>query len=210
MTNQSLDFYKETLELFLEDFKRYQNGNTQIKRNLQQRIPLIANIILIVHGGGNLKLKFNKDPFNFRMALGYYLTGSLSMEDRRFVGSNIELTINEAIGNIINDTIPNSEIIPILPLKDEELRRRCLHLLDESHPLDTVIRESTVILEHRLRGKLSHEKLSEIIPLASDQIGENLITKLLSPNDAKIVISENKAERNAFFKMMLGVAAPAL
>jgi hypothetical protein len=64
-----------------------------------------------------------------------------------------------------------------------------------------------VVLEHRLRGKISHEKLSEIIPSSADQIGESLANKLLSPARPVIVVSDDKLERTAFLKMVQGVFA---
>ncbi len=37
-----------------------------------------------------------------------------------------------------------------------------------------VIRESTLILEERLRSAVPYDKICELIPMSKDQIGENL------------------------------------
>ncbi len=215
MKKDTLDTYKSELESFLKDYEEYvelRGGYAGAKRedlrkSLQRKSSLIWVIISAVHGGISLTLK-SKAVLSFEQALHQSLTDAIQDQDSRsFVESHIVLVLNKAIGNIDNNTIPTQEISPILPIMDEELKKRCLHLLSGSHPLDTVIRESTVILEDRLRGKFSHEKLSEIIPSSVDQMGETLVNKLLSPNDPKIVISKDKAERIAFYKMMIGIVA---
>jgi hypothetical protein len=214
MKKETLDIYKSELESFLKDYEEYVElrgyadaKREDLRKSLQRESSLIRVIISAVHGGLSLTLR-SKVVLIFEQALSQSLTDAIQDEDSRdFIESHIVLVLNQAIGNIVNNTIPTQEISPILPIMDEELKKRCLYLLNSSQPLDTVLRESTVILEDRLRGKFSHEKLSEIIPSSVDQMGETLVNKLLSPNDPKIVISKDKAERIAFYKMMIGIVA---
>ncbi|MFC2060743.1 TIGR02391 family protein [Chloroflexota bacterium] len=207
MANNTLGEYKESLELFLKNYKTFINRNYyhsgELTTELQRRIPLISGIVHTVHGGGSLKIE--SKTINFRQALGYSLSGNISGDQRRFMENEIELTLNEAIGNIINGTIPHREIEPLLPIKNDTLEERCSDLLNAPGNFDRVIREATLILEDKLRTSVPHEKLCELIPLAKEQVGEPLANKLLSPNNPVIVVSDKHQERIAFHKMVVGI-----
>lgn len=210
MNKMTLEGYKSHLESFLKDYGEFKSSGyysktEQLRTRLQRAIPLVSQIVDAVHGGHSLNIE--SKTITFRQALAYSLTGNIPDEHQKFLESNIELTLNEAIGNIVNGTIPTREIQPVLPIMNEDLRKRCMDLLNAPGSFDRVIREATVVLEHRLRAKISHERLSEVIPSSAEQIGESLANKLLSPSNPVIVVSEDKLERVAFLKMIQGVFA---
>jgi hypothetical protein len=211
MDNADLKKYRKILEEFLEDYSQFVDSRrTYIRRDtktkLQRNINLVSDIVNNVHGGFSFKLVFST-PKSFHQALVISLSNTLSYEDYSQIDPIIICTLNEAIGNIVNGTIPAKEIAPILPILDEDLRKRCMDLLNAPGSFDRVIREATVVLEDRLRGKIPHEKLSEIIPNSVEQIGDALAGKLLSPSNPVIVVSKEKREREAFLKMVQGIFA---
>jgi len=90
---------------------------------------------------------------------------------------------------------PPKEPIPILVIKDAELKSRCSDLLSAPGAYDRVIREATTILENRIRNKCPHETLARLIPSAADQTSDNLIHKLFSPDNLVLSISSDKHKR---------------
>ncbi len=115
--------------------------------------------------------------------------------------------MNKAIGTIEAGLWPPKELAPVLVIKDDELRSRCSDLLKAPGNYDRVIREATTVLENRLRNKPPHELLARLIPNAADQIGDNLVNNLLSPNNPVLVISSEKQKQLAFYRIMLGVVS---
>ena len=72
---------------------------------------------------------------------------------------------------------------------------------------DRVIREATVVLEHRMRNKVPHEVLARLIPNSADQTGENLVNRLFSPDEPQLVFSSDRSRRIAFHRMLLGIVS---
>lgn len=210
MNKTKLNEYKKILEEFLSEYAIYTTraytGQDNRRTKLQRKLQLISNIVSLVHGGCSLKLS-NSTTLNFYTALSYSLTDNLSGEQRDFVESNIKCTLNEAIGNIVNNTIPTRKIKPVLPIIDEELRKRCLDLLNTPGKFDTSVREATLILESRLRNSIPQEKLAELIQKSANLTFENLVNTLLSPSSPVLLISTDQRERAAFQKIMLGVGS---
>lgn len=206
-----LDEYRGVLELFLDHYEKYISRGAHVYRSddlrtiMQRNLTLVSKIVASIRGGGSLVLD-KSNTINFRQAISYSLTDNLG-DSCNFVESNVVAILNESIGNIINDTIPSGEIKPIIPIRDELLKERCSDILNAPGNLDRVIRESTLILEERLRQSVPYEKLIELIPLSKDQVGEPLANKLLSPHNPIIVISEKLPERIAFHKMVIGIIA---
>ncbi|MDD4874335.1 MAG: TIGR02391 family protein [Dehalococcoidales bacterium] len=112
---------------------------------------------------------------------------------------------NRALGAVESGLWSPQEPTPVLVIKDDELRSRCSDLLCAPGNYDRVIREATTVLENRLRNKPPHELLVQLIPNAADQIGDNLVNKLLSPNNPILAISSDKQKRIAFHQIMLGI-----
>lgn len=123
------------------------------------------------------------------------------------VSAHVDRVLSEAIGHIDNGIFPKKSIKPVLPIKDQTLSKRCSDILNSPGNFDRVIREATLILEDKLRSSVPHEKLCDLIPLAKNQVGEPLATKLLSPDNPVIVVSENKQERTAFLKIVIGIVS---
>jgi len=204
--------YKVNLEKYLNDFEIFINRDhylTEVvmpaKKRLQRDTILIANIVNQVHGGGGMTI--NNTKINFRQAIDYTLTGTISEGHEKFAKSHILLTLNQAIGNIVNGTIPSKIIEPILPIKDEELKNRCLELLSKPGHFDTAVREATLVLEARLKNSVPNETLAVLIPSTVNINFENLVNNLLAPSNPVLVISSDPKERVAFHKIMLGVGA---
>jgi len=64
---------------------------------------------------------------------------------------------------------------------DEELKKRCLDLLNAPGKFDTSVREATLILENRLRNSIPQEKLAQLIPKSAHLTFENLVNTGLHP-----------------------------
>jgi hypothetical protein len=204
-----LDEYQKILEIFLSEYEHYINrnnyGRDAARTKLQRQSTLISRIVSSVHVGCALTLS-DKDTIHFHQALSYSLTDTVDDSHTRiFIESNVTSVLNEAIGNIQNNTIPDKEIKPVIPIKDEVLKKRCSDLLNAPGNYDRVIREATLVLEERLRTSIPYEKLCEIIPLSKEQVGEPLANKLLAPNNPILVVSDKLPERIAFHKMMIGI-----
>ncbi len=184
MDKRKLNEYRNTLEEFLSEYEIYATrgytGQDKRRTKLQRNLKLVSNIVSLVHGGCSLRLS-NSTTINFYTALSYSLTDNLSGEQLNFVESNIQCTLNEAIGNIVNNTIPTKQIKPVLPIMDEELKKRCLDLLNAPGKFDTSVREATLILENRLRNSIPQEKLAQLIPKSAHLTFENLVNTGLHP-----------------------------
>ncbi len=213
MSEINLANYKKSLEEFLHDYKNYIDsyylsdyGREDLKTKLQRQSKHVSQIINVVHGGCSLKLS-KTDSINFYQALAYILTNNVTDKTRHFLESNVEATLNEAIGNIENNTIPLKNTIPALPIKDSVLKKRCLDLLSAPGSFDRVINQATLVLEDRLRSRIPYEKFCELVPEAKNHIGVNLAHKLLAPPNPLIVVSNKPEERSAFHEIIVGVIA---
>jgi hypothetical protein len=209
MDKKTLSEYKNQLQSFLNDYTDFTSGNYYNREErltrLQRAVPLVCDIVYAVHGGGSVKIAETTLPF--RTALGYSLTYNLPKDYQKPVERDIILTLNEAIGNIDHNTIPKREIQPALPIRDTQLRNRCIDLLSASGSFDRVINQATQVLEERLRNSVPYERLCDLIPNAKEHIGESLANKLLSPTNPIIVVSDKPQERIAFYKMVVGIIA---
>lgn len=215
MTEVDLENYKGTLEEFLKTYIAYtdyisdrypSSWSNGLRTWLQRRTTLVDQIIGQVHDEAEYIDKNGR--FDFYETLTYTLgEGANKKEDWNDAKAHIIRIINEGIGNIENNTVPSKEIEPVIPIKDEGLRKRCSDLLKAPGSFDRVINQATQVLEARLRDSLPYEKLCEVIPEARDHVGEPLANKLLSPNKPVIVISDKQIERAAFHKMVVGIIA---
>jgi hypothetical protein len=198
MTEVDLENYKQTLATFLEEYTKYTHSagissiamRAELRTRLQRKITLVNRIIDQVHGGAVYTM--GNKTISFHETLGFTLTKGAS--ENQFWDNAKEYVIR-----IINE--------PVLPIKDETLRKRCLDLLQAPRNFDRVINQATQVLEARLRDSVSYEKLCEVIPEAKEHIGEPLANKLLSPNKPVIVISDKQTERAAFHKIVVGIIA---
>lgn len=94
---------------------------------------------------------------------------------------------------------------PVLVIHDDQLRERCLDLLNAPGSYDRVIREATTVLEDRIRNRPPSEVLARLIPNSADQSGENLINRLFSPDNPVLEFSSDRNKQIAFHKILLGV-----
>lgn len=83
-------------------------------------------------------------------------------------------------------------------LSDEELKRRCGDLLTARGSFDRVIREATTVLDDRLK-KLAQIKV-KINP-------DELVSRVLHPSRAILVVSEHTDEQDGFFNIAKGLMA---
>lgn len=213
MTEVDLETYKKTLGTFLEDYTRYTDNfgdysaaKSERRTSLQRKSVLVSRIIDQVHHPAGYMMRDR--VISFHETLGFTLMKDA--HEYEFWGNATEYVIriiNEAIGSIENNTVLSEEIEPVLLIKDEALRKRCLDLLEAPGNFDRVINQATQVLEARLRDSLSYEKLCEVIPETREHIGEPLANKLLSPSKPVIVISDKQIERAAFHKMVVGIIA---
>ncbi|MFH1382576.1 MAG: TIGR02391 family protein [Chloroflexota bacterium] len=216
MEKARLKEYKGILESFLSDYETYVASYvnyredytcSDLRKILQRQLRLVVDIVAAVHGGCSLRLS-DAATLNFEQALSCVLTTNFSSDkSRHFIELNVSGVLNGAIGNIVNNTIPTLQIIPVIPIKDVDLQKRCLDLLDASGNFDRVINQATQVLEERLRMRLPFEKLCQIIPETKNQIGEALAHKLLAPPNPVIIISGKPEECSAFHKMVVGIIA---
>lgn len=215
MSEGDLADYKATLEEFLQKYIEYTDyishyyasrKSEDMRTWLQRKTTLVDRVISKVHDEAEYTNKYGTS--NFYETLTYTLgEGANKEEDWDDVKGHIVRIMNEGIGNIENNTLPSKEIEPVIPIKDETLRKRCSDLLKAPGSFDRVINQATQVLEARLRDSLPYEKLCEVIPEAREHVGEPLANKLLSPNKPVIVISDKQIERAAFHKMVVGVIA---
>jgi len=212
MKEVDLANYKGTLEEFLEKYVDYTDrlgdyhGLEGLRTWLQRRTNLVDLIINRVHYEPEYTIRGK--TFTFYSVLAATLEeGANEKEHWKDIKAHVIRIINEGIGNIENNTIILKEIEPVLVIRDQTLRRRCLDLLKAPGNFDRVINQATQVLEARLRDSMSYEKLCEVIPEAKEHIGEPLANKLLSPNKPVIVISDKQIERAAFHKMVVGIIA---
>lgn len=215
-----VDHVKHVLQSFLGLFNEYSDeifGTHQedrldnLRGQLQRMEAEVTRYLLQIVGDGVIVT----GSFGIRQQIAHrdLLTTAL-------MGGNNELALNfgdyddcvtsllnRALGRIDAGLWPPIEPEPTLVIRDVTLRQRCFDLLRAPGNFDRVIREATVILEDRIRSKVSHVTLARLIPQSADQSGEKLINKLLSPNTPVIVFSGDKDARVAFHKMLLGINA---
>ncbi len=209
---------KDSLKSFLDTFNAYSDeifGESRrdhlddLRTKLQRQEPLITKHILDIIEDRIFRLG----------SFGYSQTVSLrDLLPSALMGGNNELPHNfydykapvtsvltRALGMIESGLWPSKEPKPILIIRDEEMKDRCSDLLSAPGAYDRVIREATTVLEDRIRNKPSYETLSRLIPNSADQRGENLVNKLFNPDNPILVISSEKDQRVAFYKVLVGI-----
>ena len=220
MAEINLNDYKQTLSEFLEEYTKYTNSlpltsvfssvkranRARLRTRLQQKTTLITSIVDQVHAVTAYTIGERSNSFH--ETLGFTLErGSSANQFWEGAKEYVIRIINETIGSIDNSIIPSKEIEPILPIKDEILKTRCLDLLQAPGNFDRVINQATQVLEARLRDSLPYKELCELIPESKEHVGEHLANKLLSPSKPVIVISDKQTERVAFHKIVVGIIA---
>lgn len=211
---EELSNYKNNLVSFRDTYQQYigsanrsyGTSSDRLRTQLHEKVPLVTNIVAIVHGGGQYFQ--DKEEHSFYATLAYALNESVIM-NRNWpqITAHVDGIISEAIGRIDSGIFPRKKIHPILSIKDHQLSKRCLDILNAPGSFDRVINQATQVLEDRLRSRLPFEKLCEIIPEAKNQIGENLAHKLLASPNPAIVVSDKPEECTAFHRMVVGIIA---
>ncbi|MCJ7515589.1 MAG: TIGR02391 family protein [Dehalococcoidia bacterium] len=208
---------KNTLESFLKLFNEYADevfGERKSDRldnyrtKLQKLEPQVTGLVLEIVGDGIVSTGGSiSQAISHKDLLLTALMGGNNEMKHNFYNANAPVTalLNKALGTIQAGIWPPKEPKPILTINDGELRSRCLDLLSAPTAYDRVIREATTILEDRIRRKPSHAILARLIPQANDQTGENLVNKLLSPENPVLVVSSERQKQAAFHRIMLGV-----
>ncbi len=125
---------------------------------------------------------------------------SLSGQDgrRTIVTSPV---VSRGVSGGTSTLIASSRFFDLLEIiQDDELRDRCADLIKRPRNHDRVFREATTILEHRIRT------LGGITRKMNPQ---DLIGKVVSPDLARaiLVVSEDSAEQEGFFKICSGIEA---
>jgi len=173
---------------------------TQIE--LQEQEPRITNYILNILGEANFAygLSLNRQLLSRRDLL----TNAL-LDNRGRLDELVLSDLNRAIGKIEDGLWVPSSQNPILIIKNDQLRDRCLDLLSASGNYDRVITEATKVLEVRIREKCPLGLLDQIIPIQNDRYGVQLIQKLFKPSTPVLCFSDVQSKRVALFHMLLGV-----
>jgi len=209
---------KAFLESFLDIFNKYsaeifgdreRNKLDDMRRQLQRLEPRITSYLIQINGDGVVVL----GSFGVRQQIAHRdliitaLLGGNNELAHNFADYDDCVTsyINRALGRIDSGLWPSTEPPPILVVNDKELKDRCSDLLESPGKFDRVVREATLILEDRLRKRVSHERLTALIPESAKQTADNLVNSLLSPTSPVLSISTDQKERAAFHKIMLGV-----
>lgn len=210
---------KKTLESFLKLFDEYKdeiiserpqrNRLDELRKELQIKEPQITRHILNILGNGSIVIRSygSQATIPYADLLATALMGG-NNELRHNFGdfhAPVTSTLTRAVGKIEAGLWPPKEAKPILIINDKELRDRCSDLLSAPNNYDRVIREATTILEDRIRNKCPHDVLSRLIPQSADQSGEILVNKMFSPDNPILSISNEKRNRAAFHKILIGV-----
>ena len=210
---------KGDLIAFLEIFNEYageirREGSRrdrldELRTQLQRKAPQITNYILDILGNSTVSVGSSGDRVTLhnRDLLATALLGGNNELPHNFRDYNTPVTsmLNRASGTIEAGLWPLKGTKPILIIKDSELRDRCSDLLSAPGNYDRVIREATTVLENRIRSKCPHDVLTRLIPHSVDQTGENLVNKLLGPDNPVLSISNDNLKRKALHRMMLGI-----
>lgn len=212
---------KKLLQEFQELFADYsssilENGSREdradLRLRLQQKEPVVSKLVLDIRGdsihtfGGGYVPRFNVAA---RDVIRSALLGGNNAMPHNFVDSKavVEALLNEAIGTVDAGLWPQKKPSPILVINDVQLKERCLDLLNAPNHYDRVVREATTILEDRIRAKVGHERLAQLIPNSGDQAGENLVNRVFSPDKPVLEYSSEKLRRIQFHRMLLGVVS---
>jgi hypothetical protein len=173
--------------------------------------PRVTHYLLQINGDGSISIGSSvvMPQVAYHDLLASAILGGNNELPHNFRGFADAVTslLNRALGRIDAGLWPPTIPPPILAINDPVLRQRCSDLLQAPGEFDRVVREATLILEERLRNKVSHERLSTLIPDSAKQTAENLTNTLLSPRTPILSISTDEHERARFQRIMLGVFA---
>ncbi len=210
----------ELLSSFLEVFTQYsdeifgerdQGKLDDLRTKLQRMEPEVTRYLIEIIGDGITVITSIGRAANIehRKLIPSALLGGNNEMGHNFYGYKGPVIglLNRALGAIETELWPPKEVNPVLIIHDEELKTRCSDLLLAPGAYDRVIREATTVLENRIRTKVTHEVLSDLIPSAKEQSGENLVNKVFSPNNPILSISDDKDKRVAFYKVLIGIFA---
>jgi len=188
--------------------KRQQDRLNNLRTQLQKQERLVTKLIVDILGDSVIVYgSFIRYQIFTRDMLTVALIGGNNEDPINFseFDSMVTSKLNTAIGTIEAGLWPPKEPKPILIIKDDDLRNRCSDLLSASGNYDRVIREATIVLEDRIRGKCPHDRLTMLIPQSADQTGSKLVNTLFSPKRPVLVISADLKIRIGFHQMLLGV-----
>ena len=178
------------------------------RSRLRRRGPLITTIVIEVVGVTHFRMS-GMGNVSSRELISSALLGGNNDLVHNFVDFENKVTsmLERAIGTLESGLWPPEKSTPVLGIHDSELKERCEDLLSAPGNYDRVIREATTVLEDRIRSRCPFEVLAKLIPNSADQIGENLINKLFSPNRPDLSVSSDKLNRTATFKILIGIVS---
>ncbi len=206
--------YQEKLESFLKLFRHYAKGVFGSRRQdhldklrvkLQRIEPPVTAILLEVLGNGSFDVGYSRPILRSDLLPSALLGGNNEMP-HNFGDFEAAVTssMEKAIGTLEAGLWTPNEPTPVLVINDNELRSRCADLLAAPGNYDRVIREATVVVEDRIRRKVPHEVLAQLLPNAADQTAENLVNRLFSPGKPVLVFSSDKVKQAALHRILLG------
>lgn len=206
---------KKALEEYLELFREYHSAvfsgppskkSGELQSHLRRNEPKIKGIIIEVLGNSTLErtLMGRRSTIS---ANDLITTALMTIENLRDFHQPVITSLERAIGTLEAGLWTPMPAEPALVILDDDLRNRCLPLLEAGQNYDTVIREATTILEDRIRSRPPHSVLTREIPHSADQSGDTLINKLCNPEDPVLSVSSDRNRRIAFRNMLIGVTS---
>ena len=206
---------KQALENYLTMFKEYYEAIFDkssgadwktLQSQLQRNEPKIKGIIIDVLGNST----FSKSQFGVRTTIStrdLLTTVLMDSTNLRDWYEPVISTLERAIGTLDAGLWQSEKPAPMLLIRDEQLRSRCVDLLDAPGAYDRVIQEATRVLKDRIRSRVPHESLSKLIPNSGDQIGENLVNKVFSVDAPALSVSDDRSRRIAIRNILIGVVS---
>lgn len=209
--------YREKLESFLGLFNEYaeevygdhrREHLDKSRGQLQRLEPQVTAILLEVLGDASFHSAHSGRISRADLLPTALMGGNNEMSHNfRDFGAAVTSSVGRALGTLEAGLWPANERKPVLLINDDELRSRCEDLLAAAGNYDRVIREATVVLEDRLRRKIGHDALARLIPNAADQTGENLVNRLLSPDNPALTFSSERSKQIGLHRILLGVVS---
>ena len=93
--------------------------------------------------------------------------------------------------------LPYAEAVQFVEaLVDDELRARCSDVLLRTRHTDSMVRDATVVLEDRLKERISADPTT---------YGQELVNQALRPNDGKLVLGDTPSEQASIHRLFQGV-----
>ena len=197
--------YEEYADGILGDERSGRGERVELRGPLQQAEPRITAIMVAVIGAGSFRLGHG-GSVSRRDLLTTALMGGNNAMVHNFAPNHeaVSSVLNQAIGALRAGLWPPADPTPVLVIRDAALRDRCSDLLAAPGSYDRVLREATTILEDRMRGAVSQERLTVLLPSAADQTGDRLVNALFNPTNPVLSISDDRARRVAFRNILTG------